>query len=197
VNIDDKKKIKIGLVISVTGGLIVAFVTRAYSFLPVLFSWIGNLCSVIWHLLSYPITIAFWIFLLLLILSARTVFSFLKPLIHRKPLESTELDYTEDSFFGMTWRWSYPLSPIPKKIWCFCPKCDTQLVFNEGPFRAAPRFILHCETCKEQIQDFEGSMDYILSKVIRQIDRNIRSGEWKSRIGRGQNREITLEAKDG
>jgi hypothetical protein len=37
-----------------------------------------------------------------------------------------------------------------------------------------------CETCKQEYAKFDGNVKDLLNRVIRQIDRKVRTGDWKS-----------------
>ena len=92
--------------------------------------------------------------------------------------DPTVTDYREDRFFGTVWRWHYAHGG-PDGIWAFCPSCDTVLVYSYQRDFGDLKTTLHCETCNRAILTEPGDRDNLVGKVHRQIDRKIRSGEWK------------------
>lgn len=88
-------------------------------------------------------------------------------------------DYTEDRFFGVVWRWRYAQGG-PSGAWAFCPKCDTILVYSYRHDYGDFKTTLHCETCEVDLATESGNKDDLVGKVHRQIDRKLRTGEWKS-----------------
>jgi len=91
--------------------------------------------------------------------------------------------YVEDDFFGVPWRWRY-ISNQVYDPWAFCPSCDTQLVYSQtgGRFSPEPRSVtLFCERCRQDRLVHDGDRNYLVAAVKRQIDRNLRTGDWKKR----------------
>ena len=93
-------------------------------------------------------------------------------------------DYTEDRFYGVIWRWSYnginnPVDPVS-----FCPSCDMQLVVHEshGPYLAAGIVVtyLFCERCEVEKAETEGKYRQLVGRIIREVERKIRSGEYRT-----------------
>ena len=94
--------------------------------------------------------------------------------------------YNKDEFFNAVWRWSYSGNGLPEDAASFCPNCDMQLVYHEdhGGYRAAglTNTILFCEICNERITDVEGDYDHLESRVLREIERKVRSNEYKQNL---------------
>lgn len=94
--------------------------------------------------------------------------------------------YNQDEFFNAVWRWSYSGSGLPEDAASFCPNCDMQLVYHEdhGGYRAAglTNTILFCERCNERITDLEGDYDHLESRVLREIERKVRTNEYKQNL---------------
>ena len=88
----------------------------------------------------------------------------------------TYLAYTSDTFFGISWHWSYDGGNVyDEDIIPRCPSCKTLLqpsnmVVNE--------FILVCSHCGFQ-KEFEYSYDELLNRVKKEIDRKIVTKEYK------------------
>jgi len=101
--------------------------------------------------------------------------------IQPKPV-STYLDYTEDKFSGIVWRWGYE-EGTPDHLACFCPNCDMQIYYNiihGNMMHGEPNATSYeCDHCKEfkRIIDIEPSD--IKGSIIRQIERKLRTKEWR------------------
>lgn len=89
------------------------------------------------------------------------------------------------SFLGVVWRW-LPTSGLPSHVSGYCPSCDTRLVYEVIPsdrYTGTPRRIaLHCETCSCERLRMEGDLNYMNARIIREIDRLHRTGEWKQHV---------------
>ena len=94
-------------------------------------------------------------------------------------------NYTEDSFDGVRWRWSWRGNQVDN-LCCFCPRCDAQVVYREG--YEETEFI--CERCpSDGTLDSFGSLgrvvttvpgggrEYAFARARREIDRRIRAGQ--------------------
>jgi len=91
--------------------------------------------------------------------------------------------YNKDQFFNAVWRWSYGGNGLPTDAASFCPNCDMQLMYHEdhGAYRAAglTNTILFCDRCNERITDVEGDYDHLERRVLREIERKVRTNEYK------------------
>src|SRR5262245_10256000 len=92
------------------------------------------------------------------------VFVLLAILVRRERNQPTSNDYTEDTFFGVKWRWAYPLSL--QSVTPFCPTCDTILVRQAPSWHAVEETILYCETCGRVVASLDGPIDYVQGKVL-------------------------------
>lgn len=91
--------------------------------------------------------------------------------------------YVKDNLFGATWRWSWVAGEI-SSLWCFCPRCDMELVYDDSAARdilrlLEPKTDFICERCNHQVvaSISGGTKSYALSAVRREITRKIRVGE--------------------
>lgn len=89
-------------------------------------------------------------------------------------------DYTHDRFLGLTWRWGYRRFGRPDVPWAHCPVCDTALIYNSEGDGGRMRTVLTCETCDRAVLQHEGDAQYLAAKILRQIERKIRTGEWQT-----------------
>jgi hypothetical protein len=96
--------------------------------------------------------------------------------------------FTEDVVMGLRWRWRYS-ADADAEMWdlhAFCPTCDFQLFPKDvGPYRYPPVVMYPCENCGFQSQLFDLPSGELESLVRRQVQRKIRSGEWKNTVPHG------------
>lgn len=169
----------------VIAGLILAGLLYLCSLIPGFYPAIWNFLKATSIYLVGSATLPRWALFLLILLSAIFVLRGSSRLF-RGSASPSMFDYREDTILGLTWRWDYgPHGPT--NVWCYCPTCDTSLVYSEDRDwteygQGRNLVILRCETCGNRVKDFEGDRDYLISRVLRQIDRIQRSGEWKKRI---------------
>lgn len=166
------------LATQVIAGLVVAAIIGAVSFVPGAFKWVVEVVSAFWNHLFGATTLPNWSLYLLALMSLNTIIYSAALVI--KPKGSNITAYTHDTFLGLNWRWSY-ISGRPVNAWAFCPDCDTMLVYSElgSYFDPIRKTVLTCETCSKDMLNHEGDRDYLVEKIHRQIDRKIRTGEWK------------------
>ena len=67
---------------------------------------------------------------------------------------------------------------------CFCPQDDTQLIFKL-PGVVDTLATIECESCGKIYGHYDGSQQNLISAIKRQIDRKIRSGEWREVVAKG------------
>ena len=167
----------------VTAGVL-AIVGAVWAFAPGAWIWFTHLLGSMWaHLTSAASVPTWWLYVLYAISAAVVLTVGLRVRKAVMNTESTVTDYTEDRFFGAVWRWRYAHGG-PTGTWAFCPRCDTVLVYSYRRDYGAVKTTLHCETCDLDIAAEPGDRDDLLGKVHRQIDRKIRTGEWKNYVER-------------
>ena len=180
------------LAVAVVAGLIVAVILRLGGLLGQVLLWVWSGLSWIWELLysSHPVPGGVILVLSLLALFGLAIVGFmLKELFQGEKKEQQVAgpafqNYTEDSFDDVRWRWRWRGDQVDN-IWCFCPRCDAQLVCHEG--YAGTDFI--CERCpSDGTLDSFGSLgrvvttvpggdrQYVVARARREIDRRIRAG---------------------
>ena len=176
-----------GLIATVVGGLIVSGVLNVTDLFWKVGSWLWDGVSWIFGLLGSSHSIPFWA---ILVVGSLALFGFIiigRLLLRSLPSnsEQSHRDYTEDMLDGATWRWRWIGNRIDN-LWCYCPNCDAQLVYNEGV--SATRFI--CERCPADgslnrtggrgrvVATIEGGdRHYAVDATEREILRRIRTGE--------------------
>ena len=96
---------------------------------------------------------------------------------------SWHLNYKEDVFFHILWRWQYDSTWQPENINTFCPKCDFQIYpQNASGFRSIDHIAFHCEVCSLDLADFDERYKVLENKVIRLLQLKIRNGSWKKEL---------------
>ena len=172
---------------TVVAGLIVAGILSLGGVLGKVLLWVWSGLSWIWDLLysSHPVPGG-----VILVLSLLALFGLVKVLFQGEKKEQqvagpASQNYTEDSFDGVRWRWGWRGNQV-NNLWCFCPRCDAQLVFHER--YGETEFI--CERCpSDGTLDSFGSLgrvvttvsggdrQYAFARAKREIDRKIRAGQ--------------------
>lgn len=173
-----------GIIATVVGGLILALILQLGGFLADTVSWAWSAVVWTWTALVSRYSVPGWILLTIGLLSVLGVVWILVALWPQN--EPAYRSYTEDMLYGAKWRWSWAGSEI-SDLWCFCPTCDAQLVYNEGGFTET-HFI--CERCPPTGPDRHyrshgrvvatvpgGDRYYALGAAKREILRRIRTSE--------------------
>ncbi len=174
---------------NVIGGVLTAAVLgiagAVWAFVPSAWKWFTDLLASVWAHLTSPATIPTWWLYILYAVGAGVLL--VVALIVRESFKKTTgptfTDYKEDRFLGAVWRWRYA-GGSPTGAWAFCPACDTMLVYGHKHGFGEVTTVLHCETCKRDVLTEQGDKDYLVNKVYRQIDRNLRTGAWKNYVER-------------
>ena len=166
---DDKRS---SLSSQIVAGLVVAAVVGAISFIPGVFKWVAASVIDLWIHLRGTSWFPNWSVYLLVLMSIHTLVYWIARVT--KPKGPNVTAYNQDTFLGLKWRWLY-IAGRPANAWAFCPHCDTVLVYSEDTRQT----VLTCETCARDLLQHEGDKDYLVQKIRRQIERKIRSGEWK------------------
>lgn len=122
---------------------------------------------------------------MLLIISLFALFAIVVIFLIIKEKKSPEFKaYTEDLLFGAKWRWHWAGNTITK-LWCYCPSCDATLVYDDSSCRSiyanVKKTDFICENCNSQVVSSVtgGNKSYAISAAEREIDRRIRTYEYK------------------
>ncbi len=172
---------------SIIGALVTA---GASALIPVVREWlwsgfqaVGAGFAYCWSLLVAVYPVPGWLILIGVTLIAPVLLSIIRNMRKPEVKELTWLDlYTEDRIESVVWRWHYVGSQIMGTA-PYCPSCEAHLVYSEQYDRGWPRTVnrteFHCEHCGVVRTSINGDHDYAIAKVEREIDRRIRTGEWK------------------
>jgi hypothetical protein len=132
-------------------------------------------------------TLPLW---LLLIISFLALISIVKFFMNFKITSKPEhFTYTEDLVYGAKWRWKWAKDEIVN-IECYCPKCDSLLVYDDSSCHTKYTEVVKtdfiCENCKSQIVTsiHGGNKKYAINAVKREIQRRIRTEEYKTLINK-------------
>ncbi|MBI9092715.1 MAG: hypothetical protein JEZ12_26160 [Desulfobacterium sp.] len=175
--------IRNGTIASVIAGAILLVVPvlrgSAVSFL----SWAWSGVAWCWKKLIASYSLPGWAWLLMFIFALIGLINIY--LAIQGDTEEPEFkSYVEDFMHGAKWRWSWVGNKI-SNVWCFCPTCDATLVYDDSScrnFRSnVSRTDFICENCSNRVVASirGGDKDYATGAVKREIDRRIRTGEYK------------------
>jgi hypothetical protein len=92
--------------------------------------------------------------------------------------------FKELPYLGSIWRWN-SLSDLPNALQPYCPSCQGLLVYEELGGRygnQAQSVALHCEACQTIPTEQSGTWKYLQARVAREIQRLIRTGEWRQHV---------------
>ena len=157
-------------VVIAAGGLWAIF------YVPGLLPWLNNSYQIALDHLVEIHTIPNWAFYLLLLCVLYVAVSLCVLMV--KPRQPKVTSYRQDNFLDIIWRWSYQRK-MPVDPWCFCPDCNTELIYNYTGSRENQETELFCETCNIAKLRHDGDTTYLINRVLRLIERKIRTGEWK------------------
>jgi len=166
-----------GVAIAVASAVILAVVWWAWKLVCAAISWF---CKA----MALRVVIPAWLFGLLLVSGVIALGMILRTVIPHGVREPNWQDYDVDAFFGMIWRWSYYASGSIGNLWCFCPRCDTELMAREDGWKETLCTNFFCETWGATMGRVPGDGHTVLSKVERQIRRKLRTDEWKKVLSR-------------
>ncbi len=174
------REIAVGVAIVVIGGVVLQQLTGIS-----LVGWVGPMATWVWDACSASITMPRWLFALTALVALSAVWNTYSA-YRKSSTGPSKHDYVEDHFDGLVWRWSYDFSGAIKEPWCFCPACDSMLVYSEEPGDSyvGKRAFVHftCEVCGVRRGSLEGDRRYIVARIQRMIDRKLRVGEWRAVI---------------
>ena len=142
-------------------------------------SWVEAVFSSVWGWLTAGHSVAGWLIVIMAAVALAGLIGVAS--ILWMAIVSHPHQYTEDEFGGIRWRWSWsentPSEPFP-----FCPRCD-HILLEDHDHRSVPQLghtmVLDCENCGFNIES-NGVIEGMRLRVLRNVDRKFRSGEWKS-----------------
>lgn len=179
----DKQRhpVRNGIVATVVGGIILSLILPLRDFSIKLLKWLWVGITWGWRAFVSFYPIPGWVLMVLCILAlvgTVTIYRAFRP--QRLPEFQA---YTEDMLYGAKWRWSWIGNNI-SNLWCFCPRCDAQLIYDDSSCRRhfeSPRTDFICERCNNKVISTVpgGNKSYAVDAAEREILRRIRTNEYK------------------
>ncbi|MCK5133467.1 MAG: hypothetical protein KAR40_15110 [Candidatus Sabulitectum sp.] len=123
------------------------------------------------------IAIPLWLLIVLSLATLLVIVFLTFVLLSPKNSHSAWLQYREDYFYKIYWRWNYSGSSVSNLV-MYCPNrsCDMQMHSIKRPIRGQ-RFStasVLCPECGPMGDDVAASEDELIKGVIQKIERNIR-----------------------
>lgn len=151
----------------------------AIFYVPAVRPWLNESYLMIRNHLLTMYAIPTWVLYLLLLCVFYVAVSLM--ILLAKPRKKKVTSYKQDNFLDIIWRWSYQRKK-PVDPWCFCPDCKTELIYNYTGSRENQETELFCETCNITKLRHDGDTKYLINRILRLIERKIRTGEWREVI---------------
>lgn len=178
------KSIRNGAVASVIAGIILLAIPVLRGYLISFLSWLWSGFIWCWESLIASYSLPGWAWLVIAVfalIGLVNVYLALKGESEQPEFKA----YVEDFIHGAKWRWSWDGNQIVN-VWCYCPHCDGTLVYDDSSCRnyhfniQKTDFI--CENCGHIVvaSITGGNQHYATSAIMREIDRRIRTGEYKN-----------------
>jgi hypothetical protein len=182
---DSRDSIKTSVIGGVLTAAVLAIAGAAWGYLPG-WKWFTDHLTLIWAHLTSPATVPTWWLYILYAVGAGVLLvialaGWATLTAKKRP---TYTGYKQDRFFGVVWRWQYDNGRLAAPC-AFCPSCDMRLVYSSEMYGLhGATTTLHCEVCRKDWVTESGELGDLVDKVGRQIDRKIRSGEWRNYVER-------------
>lgn len=165
-----KHQVRNGIIVLVSGNLILAVLK------PQVFVWIWSVIKRCWSIIASIYSAPGWIFIILCLMAFAAVVMGLMLLY--VAILSDKNRYITDTIEGTVWCWNWSRGIITN-LWCYCSKCDCELVhlIPYRPYRAVEinKTDFFCENCDRVVLTIEGgNKSYALEKVKREIRRRMR-----------------------
>jgi len=127
----------------------------------------------LWDVLQLPVATPLWQLVLLVGVSVSTLTVVLVRMV--AGMRNKQHPYRRDLFFGMNWRWGYEGKQLVH-LQSYCPDDDCELVYSQDKDQG---IAFRCETCDRQYSQYSMDINYLRGMVRRQIERKLRTGEWR------------------
>ena len=172
----DKHPLRTLILGTAIGGLLLGLLQWLTGFISIV--WHACKSAVIWlyHFLLLSIPVPLWLIIIISPIIISTLIKFYVGFKKKDVELSTFRDYNQDDIMGVRWRWRYTFNGGIDNLYCLCQSDSTQLVYTYD-YR---QLYFRCETCGEKFGLFEGDHNFVLGMIERQIQRKLRSGEWKA-----------------
>ena len=182
----DKKGVVTNVIGTVVGTGIIGTFTQltdiGRSWLNAAQSWI----SILWQWLIEKHSISGWILTILFAISVTSVLRIIMICVTSR--DPDYYSYTSDEINGARWKWRWSEFRICN-LWGYCPHCDGTLVYDDSACSLQAQIMskqpvtkFRCERCQNLVATFcGGDKNYALGFVQREIERRVRTGEYKTK----------------
>lgn len=177
--------IRNGTIASVIAGVILLAVPVLRGYITSFLGWLWSGVVWCWEVLLTSYALPGWAWLVIFILAIVGLINiFLAVRGEAQAEEPGYKSYIEDFIHGAKWRWSWAGNTI-SNVWCYCPRCDATLVYDDSSCRRfysdVRKTDFICENCGHSVVATitGGDKDYATGAIRREIDRRIRTGEYK------------------
>jgi hypothetical protein len=180
----DSHPIRTAVVSTVIATVAVAVLAELWPPVKTAIAWCWSQVKSFYGLLTAEHPAPGWLLALLSLLALATLVRWTLVLLRRKEDGPPEFQsYRTDHLYGAKWRWSWQGREVTN-LWCFCPSCDSELVYDDSSCRDVlrreePRTDFFCEHCGHtQVASIKGgNRGYALSAITREIRRKLRTGQ--------------------
>jgi hypothetical protein len=178
----DSHPIRNGVLATVLGGVVLASLTYFWPFFKASLLWSWGKVIQLWGLFTDRYSLPGWAFLVMAILCLPTIVRVVFAFRRGSPNLPGYASYVEDIIHGARWRWHWVSNQI-SNLWCYCPRCDSELVYDDSSCRRhiydVRKTDFICEHCGRSVVTSiaGGDKAYALSSVEREIRRKIRTGQ--------------------
>lgn len=154
----------LGFVGTVLAGLVVAGILGAFGQIPIVSAWAVDT----WRRLVHPVSVP----LVVLIVMTGALIVFVAGLVLKsiEPALPAWLEYREDNFLGIVWRWRYEGSHLAESsLRPFCPQCGTGMRGEQHGYKDMTTSFM-CDEC-QFTRDIPGNGAAIIDRISRLIER--------------------------
>lgn len=184
----DSHPVRTGVISTVVGTIVVGLLAEVWPPVKTVLTWCWAQLQVFICLFFTDYAAPGWLLALLGFLALLTILRWGAALRHRAPEDNAPHEaYTTDYLYGAKWRWKWQGHDV-QNLWCFCPSCDSELVYDDSSCRdvlrmSEPRTEFICEHCGHNLVASikGGNKSYALSAVQREIRRKLRTGQAPAR----------------
>ncbi|WP_419767493.1 hypothetical protein [Arcobacter sp.] len=168
---------------SVIAGVILLYFPVLRDYVISFFTWIWAGITLCWNAIFQSYSFSGWFLLLIFIFAFIGLITIIKT-IKGKLKEPEFKSYVEDTIYQAKWRWKWSGEQV-LSLWCYCPCCDASLVYNDSSnydrYSSIKKTEFICENCDKIITSIKGgNKNYAVSAVEREIERRIRTNEYKT-----------------
>jgi hypothetical protein len=184
----DSHPVRTSIISTVAGTVVVAGLAEVWPPIKSGLVWCWTLLKSFYNLFTSEYSTPGWILAILFTLSIISVARLMATLLRKNVAEKSEekaqyQSYNTDIFYGAKWRWRWNAQEI-ENLWCFCPSCDSELVYDDSSCRdvlrvTTPRTDFYCEHCGHNLVTSikGGNKSYAESAIQREIRRKLRTGQ--------------------